>query len=178
MKVTFKNSKKTRVITNVALILTIFVLCFQLFQIKTQYNDLVKQFIELRESLSQEESVSYDELSLIVDSVYGIQAIEKHLENNESFAFVLGTETCQYCQIYKEETLNHYDAKKTGITLLEVDTDHAFLFEEDLEAFTTQLGLDYVGTPTTVFIKEGEVVEEYAGVLTLDELTEKLEALK
>ena len=174
-----KKQKKLRVVVVIVLIFTVLILWIQLMRTKQQNYVLVEQIEEVRQTLSQtNEGASYEELELIVDSTYGIQSIQKHLKDQASFAFVLGRESCHYCQIYKEETLAHYSANEVGVTLLEIDTDYAFLFEEDLDTFIETLGLDYVGTPTTVFVKDGIVVEEYVGILSLDELIEKLEGLK
>ena len=173
-----KKLKKLSQLIKLILVLTIIFLTTQLWMIKNDYQTVVKDFNELRDSLSQEGDRSYEELSLIVDSTYGVQAIEHHLKNKETFVFVLGSETCHYCQIYKEDTLDHYDAEQTGVTLLEIDMNYAFLFEEDLTNFVEGLALEYIGTPTTVFVKDGVVVEEYAGPLSMEELVEKIEKIK
>ena len=176
---TIKKNKKKPSPVLIVLILTVLVLCFQLMRVKNQNYELIKQLEEVRDSLSYGENApSYDELNSIVDSVYGVQSIKHHLANGESFAFVLGTDTCHYCQTYKTETLTQYTPETTGITLLEIDMNDAFLFENDLNSFIEELELEYLGTPTTVFVHNGEIVEEHTGVLTLDELTEKLENLK
>ena len=175
---TEKNKKRPSPVL-IVLLLTVLVLCFQLMRVKNQNYELIKQLEEVRDSLSYgEDAPSYDELSSIVDSVYGVQATRNHLAKGESFAFVLGTDTCHYCQTYKSETLSQYDSESAGVTLLEIDMNDAFLFENDLNSFIEELGLEYLGTPTTVFVRNGEIIEEYTGVLTLDELTEKLENLK
>ena len=176
---TVKNSKKRRSWVLIALILTVLVLCVQLMRVKNQNHELIKQLEEVRDSLSYgEDAPAYDELASIVDSVYGVQAIKNHLANDESFVFVLRTDTCHYCQTYRTETLSQYNPETTGVSLLEIDMSDAFLFENDLNSFVNELGLSYLGTPTTVFVHKGEFIEEYTGVLTLDELIEKREIIK
>ncbi len=151
----------------------IFLLVAQLVQLNEKTNQLsdamAKQEIEKNE---MEENAT-----LSITSLYNLQLIDRLMKQDESFFFVLGKETCHYCQQYKEETLSQYDPKEGGFPLIEIDYELAFLFEEGLNQFLDRFGLTFEGTPTTVFIKNGELQEEYLGVLSLDELMEKLKTL-
>ena len=132
-------------------------------------NQLAKQEIKIQEIEEQ--------AGLSITSLYNLQLIDQLMKQNKSFFFVLGKEACSYCQQYKEKTLSQYNPEEAGFPLIEIDYELAFLFEDGLNQFLNQFGLTFEGTPTTVFVKNGELQEEYLGVLSLDELMEKLKTL-
>lgn len=110
-----------------------------------------------------------------VEMVSVSEAIEK-IENRDQYIFVLGNENCSACLVYKED-LKKLESEE-GIRLDYIDTS----VEERADVqdlLSNVLGIDIsegVATPTTYFIKDGEVVDYIVGaVSSKDLMAEKTE---
>lgn len=110
-----------------------------------------------------------------VEMVSVSEAIEK-IENRDQYIFVLGNENCSACLVYKED-LKKLESEE-GIRLDYIDTS----VEERADVqdlLSNVLGIDIsegVATPTTYFIKDGEVVDYIVGAVSpKDLMTEKKE---
>lgn len=79
----------------------------------------------------------------------------KKLDNKETFPLVIGSESCSACAMFKgtmETFIKDYQVEVFYI-------DISKLTEEEYNALKTQTSFD--GTPTTVFIKDGELTSYY-----------------
>lgn len=77
------------------------------------------------------------------------------IENKESFVLFIGAESCSHCQTYKttiNEVIKEYD-----VTIHYVDIDT--FSEKELSKLKNVAS--FTGTPTTVFIKDGEEKSSY-----------------
>lgn len=79
----------------------------------------------------------------------------KKLDNKETFPLVIGSESCSACAMFKgtmETFIKDYQVEVFYI-------DISKLTEEERNALKAQTSFD--GTPTTVFIKDGELTSYY-----------------
>lgn len=106
---------------------------------------------------------TYDEISY--------KQLNEMLENKESFILFIGSSTCSACAVYREtlnEVINEYNVDVKYIDL------HA-LSDEDNVAVTNLFPIS--GTPTTVFITNGEEKDTYnriSGNVAKSKIVEKL----
>ena len=97
--------------------------------------------------------------------------LNKKLENNESFFFVVIRDGCQHCEGFipkVEEVLNEYDIIGYKLNYTDLSSD------EDDE-FYNMFGVD--STPTTIFIKDGKevsILQRLIGNVSKDKLISKL----
>lgn len=106
-----------------------------------------------------------------------IERFESFLNQERSFVLVIGSETCNYCQIYEEETLDLYDEKEMGYELIHIQLQE-FGSDEEINEFIERYELELIGTPTTYFYDNGKLIRNYAGVLNKEELKTLLAEMK
>lgn len=100
--------------------------------------------------------------------------ITKKFEDGESFAFAIVDKDCSACQLYKKDTLIKFEEDKVGdIKLIEINKIDSR--EKDLMDLTDLIQIYLQGkfeaTPTTYFVKEGQLVEVVVGAIDIEELT-------
>lgn len=88
-------------------------------------------------------------------NVVSIEQVVKRMENKETFAFVVASENCEACEVYKEslKLLNEKEDVTLDYIIYEDESE-----EELIEFLTINLEQDMsqgLGTPTTFFIKDG-----------------------
>lgn len=83
-----------------------------------------------------------------------IKYLEK-LNNKETFPLVIGSESCSACALY-EGTMKTF-MKKNHVEVYFIDLEQ--LTEEEYNNLKLQTSFD--GTPTTIFIKDGELTSFY-----------------
>ena len=88
----------------------------------------------------------YDEISYT--------KLSNMLDNNESFILFIGSSTCTHCDSYKITVNKIIDKYKIDIKYIDVSK----FSNDEIEKFNEII--DYNGTPTTAFIKDGK---EYCG---------------
>ena len=97
--------------------------------------------------------------------------LNKKMENNETFFFVVIKDGCQHCEAFipkVEEVLKEYDI--VGYKL-----NYSNLSEKDDEEFFEKFGIS--ATPTTVFIKDGKeisILQRIEGNVSKEKLIDKL----
>lgn len=107
---------------------------------------------------SKLKSISYSELN-------------KKLNNNETFFFVVIRDGCQHCENYVpkiEEILEEYNI--VGYKL-----NYSNLSEKEDEEFYNKFGVD--STPTTIFIKDGQetsIMQRLVGNVSNEKIISKL----
>lgn len=100
------------------------------------------------------------------------KVIEK-INNKESFVLVLSQTTCSHCMDYKPKVENVSKQYKTYIYYIETN----LLSEEETDNLKKHIS--YSGTPTTVFILNGEektVANRLNGSVSESKLIEKLKS--
>lgn len=110
--------------------------------------------------------------------------INQKFKDGETFAFAIVDKDCSACQFYKKETLIKFEEEKLGeINLIEINkiADR----EEELMALTDliqqNLQNKFEATPTTYFVKNGQLIDVVVGAIEVDELKEyynKLDSTK
>ncbi len=108
--------------------------------------------------LSTYEEISYDKFNSMI-------------EGKQSFVLFIGSTTCSHCDLYKE-TLNAV-IKKYQVHIYYIDVSKLSLDENN----KLKLIANYTGTPTTVFIENGQETSMYDridGNRPMDKVIEKL----
>ena len=88
------------------------------------------------------EDKTYDEISY--------SEFKEMMDNEESFVLFIGSTTCKHCDAYKvtlNKVINEYDVDIKYIDISKLD-------DKDYSAL--QAKIPFSGTPTTVFIENGE----------------------
>ncbi|MDD4547845.1 MAG: thioredoxin family protein [Bacilli bacterium] len=99
---------------------------------------------------------------------------KEKIENKESFIFYIGATGCQYCEKY-EKTLKRV-VDKYDVEVFYIDTAEGKLTDDEKKGFEELV--TFSGTPTTVFVREGEVQSKYnriEGSVTSDKIIEAFE---
>lgn len=99
--------------------------------------------------------------------------LNKMLDDKESFVLFIGSVTCTHCASYKV-TLNKVIDEKNVDGVYYIDIDN--LSDKDLSSL--QAKFPFSGTPTTVFITDGEEENTFnriEGEASYSEITEALE---
>lgn len=97
--------------------------------------------------------------------------LEEKINNNETFAFVIGSRTCSACQMYKgtmEKIIKDY-----GIQIYFIELDD--ISEEDDSKLRSKFSFQY--TPTTIFIENGSertTYDRFSGAVGYSEVVERL----
>lgn len=98
--------------------------------------------------------------------------IMEKIDNNESFVLCISRTTCSHCNVYKpklRKVANKYDIK---IYYTDVDK----YSKDDLKNFNSKISFDG-GTPTTLFIKDGEektTATRIEGDVSIEKIVDKL----
>lgn len=99
------------------------------------------------------------------------KTILSQFEDKKTFLMVIGSNYCLGCKEYKETTLAEYLKSEDHIVLYYVDIDETFDDKEEFNNFLQDynIGEDPI-SPTTYFIKNGEVVAFIEDNISLSEL--------
>lgn len=92
--------------------------------------------------------------------------VETSFDNDETFLLVLGSSDCHYCKSYKKGTLVQY-LKEPQIPLHFLYTDQSFPNETELGNFLNRYQIDYQNSPSSYFVKNGQVVAKKEGDINL-----------
>lgn len=107
------------------------------------------------------------------------QSVTEKIENKETFAFVLGDETCSACSHYKENALTEM-VKKDSIKLGFVELNGIEEKKDEMDSIIylieKHLDSQFEATPTTYFIVDGVMKEAVVGSVPYDELKETYES--
>lgn len=116
-------------------------------------------------SLLIEEDVRKDE---------NLKEIIQKVDNKETFAFVIGSDSCPACKHFKENGLRELEKEK-DTKLLYVDLDFLTKAEEqDLIDFFKDNSIETVrATPTTYFISDGNNMSILEGSVKYETLVEE-----
>lgn len=104
-------------------------------------------------------------------------AVTERLENKESFALVIGDETCPACITYNSTLKEMKD--KDDILLDYIDLN--LVDEEEMEKVglllleVLNVGPEGFATPTTFFVKDGKLEDTIVGAIGYEELKESYE---
>lgn len=93
------------------------------------------------------------------------------IENKESFILYIGSTDCSFCERY-EKTLKRV-VNKYNVDVYYINVAKEKISSEDKTSLNNVV--DFSGTPTTVFIKAGEVESRYNridGAVTSDKIIE------
>ncbi|MDD2181419.1 MAG: thioredoxin fold domain-containing protein [Bacilli bacterium] len=96
------------------------------------------------------------------------------IENKETFIFYIGSNDCIYCERYEKALKRAVD--KYEVEVFYIDVAQGKLTETENKNFENLI--NYSGTPTTVFIKDGEVQSRYnriEGAASTDKIIEAFE---
>lgn len=77
------------------------------------------------------------------------------IEQKDTFALVIGSETCSACAMFK--TTMETFIEKYQVEVFYIDT--ADMSNEDYSSLNSEINFD--GTPTTIFIEEGNLTSYY-----------------
>lgn len=95
------------------------------------------------------------------------------IENKETFAFILGDETCSACQHYLDTTLRKME-DDAGVTLEFIELygieNRGKEFDDVIKLINEHLDQQFEATPTTYFIVDGELADVVVGAISYDEL--------
>lgn len=109
------------------------------------------------------------------------QAIIDRFEGGETFAFVIGDETCPACQAYRAGALKEMN-KKDEIKLEYIDlhnlTDQELEDARKLVEQDNYLDGEFEVTPTTYFVVDGKLTQVIKGSVSYDELSSGYELVK
>lgn len=97
-------------------------------------------------------------------SYIDINQLNEKIENSDDFVLVLGLDTCTACIAYKptlEELVNNKDLDIYYLQLKASWSDSAK--QEVIDYFSDELNYSIMGTPTTFFIKDGEIEDDIIG---------------
>ena len=115
--------------------------------------------------------------SLVVeDPVFYVKAdnITTKMENKDTFAFVIGDETCPACNAFMSGAQTQLK-KEEGVALSYIDMDK--LNDSEMSELATlvngKLNGDFGATPTTYFVVEGKVEKVLVGAASYEELSEE-----
>lgn len=108
-----------------------------------------------------------------------VKQFTRKMDNKDSFVLVLGESFCDICKEYTKETLVPYVKKHGQKDLIVIYWDKAF--DNDYQAFLAFLEefeiTNYI-SPTTYYVKEGEIVDSFKDFRTLEELEAFIEKNK
>ena len=124
------------------------------------------------ESTSSQESTESTEATGY--SYVSTSEVAENAKNMDKYTFVLGSDTCGGCTLYKVTGLSVLEQKE-GIVLDYIDLDredNAEIYEllEDTLGHDTNQGL---ATPTTFFVEDGKIVEYVVGAFGYEPLMEQ-----
>lgn len=97
-------------------------------------------------------------------SYIDINQLNEKIENSDDFVLVLGLDTCTACIAYKptlEELVNNKNLDIYYLQLKASWSDSAK--QEVIDYFSDKLNYSIMGTPTTFFIKDGEIEDDIIG---------------
>lgn len=106
--------------------------------------------------LTSYEEISYDDLM-------------NKIENKEDFILFIGSETCAHCAAFKD-TVNSI-VKKYQIKIYYIDINKF----SNTESSKFKTIINYSGTPTTVFIKNGSELKDENGNVTIYRINGNIE---
>lgn len=127
---------------------------------------------EYEDNTAKDEKVSSEANLPEIANLTTADDVSEKLENKESFALVIGDETCPACITYNS-TLKELK-EKDNILLDYIDLN--LVDEEEMEKVglllieTLEVGPEGFATPTTFFIKDGELEETVVGAMGYEEL--------
>ncbi len=104
------------------------------------------------------DEITYDELKTMLD-------------NKESFVLFIGSATCSHCDAYKvtlNKVIKEYDVDIKYIDISEMS---------DTEVSSLQAKFPFSGTPTTIFIEDGEEESTFNRIEGESSYSEVIEAL-
>lgn len=124
------------------------------------------------ESTSSQESTESTEATGY--SYVSTSEVAENAKNMDKYTFVLGSDTCGGCTLYKVTGLSVLEQEE-GIVLDYIDLDredNAEIYEllEDTLGHDTNQGL---ATPTTFFVEDGKIVEYVVGAFGYEPLMEQ-----
>ena len=97
-------------------------------------------------------------------SYIDINQLNEKIENSDDFVLVLGLDTCTACIAYKptlEELVNN---KNLDIYYLQLKASWSdSVKQEVIDYFSDELNYSIMRTPTTFFIKDGEIEDDIIG---------------
>lgn len=97
-------------------------------------------------------------------SYIDINQLNEKIENSDDFVLVLGLDTCTACIAYKptlEELVNNKNLDIYYLQLKASWSDSAK--QEVIDYFSDELNYSIMSTPTTFFIKDGEIEDDIIG---------------
>ena len=109
---------------------------------------------------------------LYLNYVNNYDSYKKVIKSEENAVIVLASSTCTYCQA--EHPILNEIAKETGAKINYMYLDRAIVSQEEYDKFMSSMSWfatnsDF-GTPTTLIVKNKEVVAELSGYRTKDEM--------
>lgn len=101
------------------------------------------------------------------------QTMQK-MDNGDSFLLFFSSESCQACEVFKPVYLDVSDEYADALYILDIGQENTNNQEE-----LQKLLIDYTGnvqvTPTVLVIVDGQVEQEFIGILKYSELENALE---
>lgn len=93
-----------------------------------------------------------------------VNQLNEKIENEDDFVLILGLDTCSACIAYKptlEEVVNNKDFDLYYLQIKDSWSDSAK--QEVIAYFMNELDYTIMGTPSTFFIKDGEIEDDIMG---------------
>lgn len=96
---------------------------------------------------------------------------KEKLENKESFILYIGSSECTYCRRYEKTLKRVVDQYDVDVYYINIVSDK--ITDEEVKELDNIV--NYSGTPTTIFVKDGEVQGKYNrinGAVSSDKIIE------
>lgn len=105
-------------------------------------------------------------------NVVDANVIIEKMDNDETFAFIIGDAKCPACMAYLED-LKEFEKKESVILdYIDLDALNDSQIKDAQRLVLEYLNEDFEATPTTYFVVDGEVKESEIGVIEYEVLKE------
>lgn len=106
-----------------------------------------------------------------------IDSFNEVIDKKETIMVTMGVDTCIHCKNFKkvmDEVAKEHQVNLYYLDANDIDEDHNFSIPLKCADVTNQKLLNGFGTPLTLFIKNGEVVDCISGEVNADVLLSRL----
>ena len=101
------------------------------------------------------------------------QEVAQLFNNNETFLLVIGSTQCPACVEYVRDVATYYKNNDNRVPIHVLYSDRSFSGITAFSNFLVDYGMtDYNASPTTYFIRDGNVVDRVEGPITGNALNE------
>jgi len=116
---------------------------------------------------SAEDTIVYDSVNYIT-----VQDLQDKLDNKETFVLVFAASGCSACKLYMDSINSFYFTNEVKLDYIDVNSDDVVdNVDQVIDILDTYLGGEFNATPTTFFIKDGELANIEVGAISASALT-------